>query len=157
MLEIPVLCLLFRHARYRKTRPALVSACGVCAATCPYGAGTFTDPTGDIIIPDQYAGSVTCDYLITTGAPIYLSFASFATESGWDFVFVYDGASVNGTLLGKFSGTATPGTQIAMSGSMFIHFTSDKRDALGGIVMTWSDVVPTPAPTYIPDGIPLSP
>ncbi len=120
------------------------------AATCPYGAGTFTAPTGTITIPADYAASVTCEYLITTGAPIYLRFDLFATEADYDFIYVYDGASFTGTLLGKFSGTATPRIQIATSGSIFIRFTSDSGYAKGAIGMSWSDTMPTPAPTTPP-------
>ncbi len=45
----------------------------------------FTTPTGAISIPvgaaaSQYAVNLLCEYRITTGAPIYLRFDSFATE-----------------------------------------------------------------------------
>ncbi len=139
-----------------------------CAAPCPYGAGTFPDPNGTITIPAEYADDVTCEYLITTGAPIFLRFDSFATEAGYDFVYVYDGISATGTLLGAFSGPAVPPIQLATSGSMFIRFTSDSGTAKAGASMSWSDTMPgtlapaaaptsapttgTAAPTYSPDG-----
>ncbi len=68
-------------------------------------------------------GAGRTEYRITTGAPIYLRFYSFATESGYDTVEVYDGTSSSGTLKGSFSGTAIPPVQSATSGSMFIRFT----------------------------------
>lgn len=121
-------------------------------AVCPYGAGNFTAQTGTITIPSNYAISVTCEYRITTGAPIYLRFDSFATESGYDYVEVYDGTSSSGSLKGKFSGTATPAIQTATSGSMFIRFTSDSvYVAAAGVSMTWLDTMPaTASPTRSP-------
>ena len=140
----------------------------MCAGWCPYGAGTFTTPTGTIAIPPAgtaaYANNVLCDYLITTGAPIYLRFDSFATEANYDYVEVFDGTSSSGTLKGKFSGTATPAIQTATSGSMCIRFTSDSvYVAAAGVSMTWLNTMPktasptrspTPSPTRLPTGLP---
>ena len=127
-------------------------------AGCPYGAGNFTAQTGTITIPSNYANSVTCEYRITTGAPIYLRFDSFATEAGYDYIFVYDGTSANGTLKGSFSGPAIPPIQAATSGSMLIRFTSDSvGERAAGVSMTWLDAMPnTLAPTSAPtlDGNP---
>ena len=39
---------------------------------------------------------------------ITLQFTSFATEAGYDFVKVYDGATTSSPLLGQFSGTSLP-------------------------------------------------
>ena len=133
----------------------------VFRAVCPYGAGNFTAQTGTITIPSagtaNYAISVTCEYRITTGVPIYLRFNSFATESSFDFVEVYDGTSSSGTLKGKFSGTVIPAIQTATSGSMFIRFTSDSGTVAAGVSMTWLDTMPaTVSPTGVPtfNGIP---
>jgi hypothetical protein len=134
------------------------------ANTCPYGAGVFSAPNGTIAIPPagtaSYANSVTCEYLITTGAPIYLRFDTFATEANYDYVYVYDGTSAVGTLLGKFSGTAIPVIQTATSGSMFIRFTSDVVVVAAGVSMTWLDIMPatlsptTRSPTFSPTSLP---
>jgi hypothetical protein len=128
---------------------------GACAA-CPYGASNFTAPTGTIAIPPAgtatYANRAVCDYIITTGAPIYLRFDSFGTEANWDFVKVYDGTSAAGALKGAFSGTAIPPFQVAASGSMFIRFTSDGGTVSRGVAMTWLDTIPagpTPSPTIV--------
>ncbi len=86
-----------------------------------------------------------------------MRFDSFATEADYDYVYVYDGTSANGTLKGTFSGPATPPTQTATSGSMFIRFTSDSSVVAPGVSMTWLDAMPTSlAPTSAPtlDGIP---
>jgi hypothetical protein len=122
-----------------------------CAAACPYGAGTFTTQTGTIIIPADYDESITCEYVITTGATIYLRFDSFATEARYDKVEVYDGTSAKGALKGRFSGAAVPAIQVATSGSMYVRFTSDhanavagddEEDAAAGVSMTWLGTMP---------------
>jgi hypothetical protein len=130
----------------------------VCAA-CPYGAGAFTSPTGTIAIPPAgtgtYANSVVCEYMITTGAPIYLRFDSFATEAGMDTVKIYDGTSATGAPTGTFSGTAIPPVQVATSGSMFIRFTSDSNVVRAGVAMSWSSSVLTQVPTLAPTESPF--
>jgi hypothetical protein len=113
-----------------------------CAAACPYGAGTFTTQTGTIIIPADYAGRITCEYVIKTGAPIYLRFDSFATAAPYDKVEVYDGTSAKGTLKGSFSGTTVPAIQAATSGSMYVRFTSGFAIAATGVSMTWLNAMP---------------
>jgi hypothetical protein len=126
-------------------------ACVSGAGNCPYGGGSFTALTGSITIPANYASNVQCDYLITTGKPIYVIFDSFSTEEAYDFVTVYDGMSVTGTLLGQFSGTPTPGVLAAKSGSVFVRFTSDSSGSLDGFGMRWSNIAPpTLAPTASP-------
>jgi hypothetical protein len=86
-----------------------------------------------------------------------LRFDSFATEAGYVNVDVYDGTSANGTLKGTFSGPATPPTQTATSGSMFIRFTSDSIVVAAGVSMTWLDAMPTSlAPTSAPTLAPSS-
>ena len=114
----------------------------VCAALCPYGAGTFATQTGSIIIPPDYARSITCEYVITTGAPIYLRFDSFDTEAPYDKVEVYDGTSAKGALKGSFSGTTVPPIQAATSGSMYVRFTSNSALAATGVSVTWLNATP---------------
>jgi hypothetical protein len=113
-------------------------------AACPYGGGAFTTLTGTIAIPPAYASNVVCEYRITTGAPIYLRFDSFATEATYDTVKVYDGTSAAGALKGSFSGPTIPPVQLATSGSMFIRFSSDASAGSSGVTMTWSGSVLTP-------------
>jgi CUB/sushi domain-containing protein len=124
----------------------------------------FSAQNGTIAIPPagtaSYANSVTCEYRITSGAPIYLRFDKFKTVTGVDYVYVYEGASATGTLLGKFSGATIPTIQTATSGSMFIRFTSGYLAAAAGISMTWHNTMPatqsptTGSPTFSPTSLP---
>ena len=150
-----ILCLRVRY--YRRSRPSEASLCYsamlwslcVCAVACPYGLGNcYTTRTGKVTIPSTYASSCLLEFVITTGAPIFLRFESFATEADYDFVEVYDGTSTTGMKKGQFSGTIIPDVQGATSGSMFVRFVSDADQGKAatqtslGVTMTWFDTSP---------------
>ncbi|XP_063389635.1 attractin [Cydia fagiglandana] len=70
---------------------------------------------------------------------------SFATECGWDHLYVYDGDSVRAVrLLAIFSGVMEPGESgwtrqvIARSGSALLHFFSDDAFAMEGFNVTYA-------------------
>jgi hypothetical protein len=55
------------------------------------------------------------------------------TECGYDYVFIYDGSSLQGKLLGSFSGKVLPASPIiANTGYMLIVFFSDTNYVLTG-------------------------
>lgn len=148
-------------------------------ALCPYPRVDGTAPTGTIAFPPagtaQYANSIICDCLITTGGIINLRFDRLSVESTFplldfppsspklytsvdkcdDYVQVYDGTSATGTLKGTFCGTLAPPVQTATSGSMFIRFAASGRldspaNPLGIAMSWWDDTVSgmlTPAPS----------
>ena len=154
-------------AHVHRAHASDVGHAGACPG-CPYPIGTFTAPTGSLAFPP--AGQsipvlITCDYTITTNAPIYLRFDSFTTAGGHDYVYVYDGTSASDKLLGWFSGAAprissssgtlrgtVPTIQTATSGSMLIRFTSDDEPSASrpgrAASMTWSSSMATLAPTF---------
>lgn len=61
------------------------------------------------------------------GAKIQVEFLSFAIESSWDHLYVYDGASTSATQIGDFTGSSNPGTVTATNaqGALTFKFTSD--------------------------------
>merc|ERR1719453_2640844 len=63
------------------------SPSGPCsgATTLSSSSGTITDG------PANYSPNQNCQFTITTGSAISLSFSSLATEVNYDFVKVYDG------------------------------------------------------------------
>jgi hypothetical protein len=85
--------------------------------------GTVTDNSGS----GNYVNNMDCQKLIqpVNAASITLSFSQFNTESGYDFVRVYDGATTSAPLLGQYSGTNLPPSLTSTGGSMLIRFTSD--------------------------------
>lgn len=90
-------------------------------------ADTISDGSGNA----TYNNNTDCNWLITDSlnGKIVLTFDDFKTESGFDYLYIYDGNSINGTLLGIYDGYNLPPVSIATSGSMFLNFTSD-----GGVV-----------------------
>jgi phosphotriesterase-related protein len=119
----------------------------------PTGVGqcineTFTDLTGTITDNSgsaDYHNNMSCQKLIQpSGAVnITLTFNSFATESGYDFVRVYDGATTSAPLLGQFSGTSLPPDVSSTGGSMLIVFTTDNGVVAAGWSATYTGNTPT--------------
>ncbi len=73
------------------------------------------------------------------------------TESGYDFLRIYDGAGTGGTLLHDASGTATISNITASSpgGALTVRFTSDVSVTLPGFDLDVSCCLPSNAPTGI--------
>ncbi|WP_179009434.1 CUB domain-containing protein [Winogradskyella forsetii] len=73
------------------------------------------------------------EYITTVIAPsagnnsITVVFNSFELESGWDYLYVYDGPDNNAPFLGQYTGTVNPGpfTSSDPSGTLTFLFTSD--------------------------------
>jgi len=75
----------------------------------------------------------------TEGSMIQVDFTEFSTESGWDFLYVYDGATVQpDTQIGRYSGSNVPGTITATNaeGALTFHFISDQNTTSSGWVAT---------------------
>lgn len=69
---------------------------------------------------------------------ITLTFNSFNVEQDWDYMFIYDGNSVNSPLLGVYTGTNSPGTITSSGGSLLIEFRSDCATAAPGWEATFT-------------------
>jgi hypothetical protein len=78
---------------------------------------------------------------------IRLTFSSFSTESGYDYLYIYDGTNTNGPLLWSGSGAASPGTVTSTYGALTMKFYSDGNTNSTG----WSTSITcvTPASTNI--------
>ncbi|CAH0697045.1 unnamed protein product [Spodoptera exigua] len=121
---------------------------------CQYCGGkvNLTSPTGFITDgPGNYSVSTQCSWLLTpprlgpTPPPLRVRLESFATECGWDHLYVYDGDSVRAEkLLAVFSGVLENGESswtrqvIARSGSALLHFFSDDAYAMEGFNVTYA-------------------
>ncbi|MGZ3862721.1 MAG: CUB domain-containing protein [Bacteroidia bacterium] len=92
----------------------------------------------------------------TAGQVIQLSFSSFSTESGYDYMYIYDGNSTGATLLGTYSGTSSPGTISASasnaSGCITVKFTSDGATVSSGWVASVSCIAAPPPSIKISTG-----
>lgn len=99
--------------------------------------GTFTDD-GDIT--GNYLNNQNYTYVIApTGATdITLTFSSFELENNYDYMYIYNGNSTAGTLIGTYSGTNSPGTIVGTSGALTIVFDSDNWTTKAGWEATWT-------------------
>ncbi len=75
-------------------------------------------------------------YPQTEGASIRVVFSEFNTESGYDYLYIYDGTSTSATLIGQYDGTTSPGTVTATNsaGALTFKFTSDQGVVAAGWV-----------------------
>lgn len=91
--------------------------------TLTSNSGTITDGSGS----QYYDNNSDCRWLIkpTGASSVQLTFTAFNTESGLDFVKIYNGETTSAPLLGTYSGTTIPGTVTASSGKMLVRFTSN--------------------------------
>ena len=74
-----------------------------------------------------------------------VNLSSFNTESGWDFLNIFDGPDENSTLIGSFSGQNAPDVLYGSGACMTFNITSD-----GSVTIT------TPGVYYSTNGIDLS-
>lgn len=75
---------------------------------------------------------------------ISMTFSSFDTENGYDYMFIYDGSTVNAPLIGKYTGTVNPGPINSASGSLLVEFRSDCATTATGWAATYTTNVSTP-------------
>ncbi len=92
--------------------------------TCP---GNFYDSGG---LSGEYQSSENFTetfYPSTPGAQIRFEFSAFETESGYDYLRIYDGINTSANLIGTYHGTTGPGVVMATnaSGALTFNFTSD--------------------------------
>ncbi len=88
--------------------------------------------------------NITETYCSDTGNCITVNFNSFAIESGWDDLYIYDGTSTSDPLIGSFTGTTSPGTISSSTGCLTFRFDSDGS----GVDVGWDATVScAPCPT----------
>ncbi|MCI1189603.1 T9SS type A sorting domain-containing protein [Hymenobacter sp. DH14] len=98
----------------------------------------------------------------TTGAMVQLAFTAFDTESGYDFVSIYDGTNANAPLLATYSGyyqtsqLPLPLTATNAAGALTVVFSSDGYVNAAGFVATVS-CVSAPQPDLLLTQIGASP
>ncbi|MGQ0827661.1 MAG: glycosyl hydrolase family 18 protein [Bacteroidota bacterium] len=108
--------------------------------------------TGNLIDmggPGNYYNNENWTYTIAPAgsSSVTMTFSSFNTEANYDFLSIYDGATTTSPLIGKYSGTTSPGTVTANSGKMTLKFTSDNATTGAGFAAAWNCSVDNIAPT----------
>jgi len=91
---------------------------------------------------DSYANSVTVTWQIHVqdGFKILLDWNTFATETGYDTVSVYDGPNAAYNLLGTFSGVRRPPELTSSSNYLFVTFVSDEGVVRAGFSVDYSSI-----------------
>ncbi|XP_019632305.1 PREDICTED: CUB and sushi domain-containing protein 3-like [Branchiostoma belcheri] len=94
--------------------------------------GNLTAPSGGPVTspnyPGNYGNNENCEWAITVpeGSIIRLTFDSFDTEYGYDFLIIYDGASDNAKGMERLTGYYSQIIPvISTSNTMFLWFTSN--------------------------------
>ncbi|RXR16278.1 choice-of-anchor D domain-containing protein [Flavobacterium amnicola] len=110
------------------------SASNITTTTC---TGRFTD-TGEEIGGYRNNENYTFTIAPTGATSIKVTFDSFITEAGFDFLRIYDGPTTASTLLGTYSGTTLPPVINASGGSLTFRFTSDNSTTKAGWSANWT-------------------
>ncbi|MDP1622683.1 MAG: PKD domain-containing protein [Bacteroidales bacterium] len=124
---------------YITVSPPIFNIASGTVTTC---TGDFYDtggPTGDYQNNETITETF---YPSTTGAMIRFNFTSFATESGYDTLTIYNGINSSAPLIGKYHGTAGPGIVMATNGygALTFRFRSDVSVTAAGWTATISCV-----------------
>lgn len=107
-------------------------------------SGIFTDDGGTT---GSYSNSQTKNFTFQSnvaGAKLQFNFSQFALESGFDFLRIYDGADINATLIGTYSGTNNPGIITSTGSSLTFRFTSDGGTVASGWISSLACVSNVP-------------
>lgn len=111
------------------------------------GTGTIYDdggPSGDYSAYQTW----TVTLYSCGGGAIELDVTFLDTESGYDYLNIYDGASTGSPSLGSFDGTVAPGVITSSGGFITIEFVSDVGTVEGGFAIDFS--VPSEGPAILP-------
>jgi PKD repeat protein len=111
-------------------------------------SGTLYDSGGPL---SDYLDDEECTLTIhpSCATTITLTFLSFATETNYDYMYIYDGPTVTGTPIVTLNGQTIPPPVTCSSGYMTIHWSSDFIVTNPGWEATWTSVI---APSIAPVG-----
>lgn len=116
-------------------------------------SGTFYDSGGS---GGSYSNSETRTFTIcpaTAGMSVQVTFTSFNTESGWDYLYIYNGSNTGAPLIGTYSGTTSPGTITSTAGGcLTFRFTSDGSVTAAGWSANIACVTPPPPSITMANG-----
>ena len=120
--------------------PALIMGTGAVMAC----GRTFLDPGGDEHYANELDVTMTLAPEVVT-EKVQIEFTSFNTESPWDKLYIYDGATVDpNKLVGTYNGTTLPSTITSTSsdGKLTFRFDSDFQRVRSGWEATVSCITP---------------
>lgn len=111
---------------------------------------TFVDPGGGA----DYGNSLDISQTFSPTSAmskLRVSFQFFATEQGFDKLYIYDGANTSSNLLGIFSGVSSPGIITASNaqGQLTFRFVSDAQNGAAGWQATINCIALPDAPSNL--------
>ena len=113
---------------------------------------TVTSPSGTLYDTGGPTGNYPDDqrqlWLIQppTALTITLDFTSFSLENNWDYLYIYDGDSLDDPLIGTYTGTNSPGTIISTGNSLMLEFRSDCSTTAPGWVANYTETTADATP-----------
>ncbi len=118
-------------------------------------SGTFYDAGGS---GSNYSNnsSITETFCSTSGNCIRAAFSSFSTQNGVDYLYIYDGPTVDYPEIGAYSGGTSPGTITSTNGCLTFNFSSNNSTNSSGWAATISCVACPSPNSYADCGAPLS-
>jgi hypothetical protein len=125
-------------ADLKNAATAVVTCSGSCSCSPSSGqrSGTITDGYG------SYSNGESCRWLIASASTIRLSFSSFSTESGYDYVTINRCSSSSCSTVeqvARISGSVSSSNEYTSStGYLQVLFTSDGSVTGSGFEATWS-------------------
>lgn len=111
-----------------------------------YCSGTLFDSGGQENYQDNTDVSVT---IAPTGASqVILNFTTFNFETGYDYLYIYNGPDITSPLIGQYDGASLPngGTVISDFGSVTIRQTTDQGLTMPGFELSWVCQMPDSPP-----------
>lgn len=126
---------------------------GVDTIFCSQDPRPFYDPGGPF---GDYGNNSNFTQTFVSSDPdkcLQVTFTNFATEPGYDVLYVYDGVSSSGTLLGNYSGARTSFSVTSNSGALTFVFQSDNMFRYDGWEATLSCVECADPADNMHDGI----
>lgn len=131
------------------------------AQNYPMANGTITTCSGNFKDPGnngQYANNSNFAETFCSGVAgqcISVTFTSFNLDNGFDFLYIYDGASSAQNPIGVFTGATLPGTFTSSSGCLTFVFTSDNIVTAPGWVATISCGPCNSSQNYVMTNVPI--
>ena len=116
----------------------IASCVYVCTHTeCFDSPGSFSSPG----YPNEYWNFVFMSWLITAppGKVITINFNYFNTQPDWDYIEIYDGASISSeSQIGKHSGNTEPGNVTSSSNNLLVTFITGSAIQRDGFSATFA-------------------
>lgn len=107
--------------------------------------GNFYDSGGSV---GNYADDERLLWLIepTNATSITMTFSQFSLENNYDYLFIYDGNTIDAPLIGTYTSTNSPGTITSSGSSLLFEFRSDCGTVAAGWAASWTSIVPNTIP-----------